>query len=185
MAPELTNLLPDARIRSLRQLYFLRLAVVGVLLLAAVTVVHAVLLLPSYLYLAGEVSEREASLASITARLEGSEEKEVGARVASLAEDSAYLARLATVPKVSAAVSAIIALPRPGIAIQGFSFSPVLEGGAVMTLSGTAMTREALRAYEQSLASQSYIASADLPISAYAQESDIDFTITLTGPFLP
>lgn len=184
MMPNLTNLLPADRLRSLRQIYFLRLAVVSLVMCAGVIVVHGVLLMPSYLYLDSQVKERTSGLAAIEAQLERSEEKEVSARIASLTVDATYLARLAGLPKASAAVSAVTELPRPGIQLTGFSFAPA-EGGAMMTVSGVATTREALRAYERTLSDQAYITSATLPISAYAKDSDIAFTVTLTGPFLP
>ena len=183
MELELTNLLPEERIRSLRRIYFLRLAVVAVLLLSGVTVVHGVLLLPSYMYLRNQVGERAASLATLTTTLAGSEEKEISTRVAALSQDSAHLARLSSVPKASAAVRAIAALPRSGIRLTGFSFAPKESGVAAMSVSGVATTREALRIFEQSLADQPFVTSADLPISAYAKERDISFTISLTGPF--
>jgi Tfp pilus assembly protein PilN len=184
MMPDLTNLLPIDRLRALRQIYFLRLAVVSLVLGAGVIVVHGVLLMPSYLYLDSQVEERTTALAGIEAQLERSEEKQVSARIASLTADATYLARLADLPKASTAVSAVTELPRPGIQLTGFSFAPA-EGGATMTVSGVATTREALRAYERVLSGQTYITSATLPISAYAKDSNITFTITLTGPFLP
>lgn len=185
MMRNLTNLLPKDRNRALRKLYFLRLTVVGVLLLAGIGIVHGVLLLPSYLYVKDLAKERETLLAAVTQRLEGSEEQEIDARVKGLADDAAYLGRLGAAPKASAAVSAILELPRPGITLTGFSFAPSSEGEARMHVSGVAMTRESLRAYEQALKAAAFISSADLPISAYAKERDIDFTIALTGPFLP
>lgn len=184
MEPELTNLLPKERTSALRQLYFLRLAVVSLIVLAGVLIVHGVLLLPSYLYLRNQVAEREDSLTRLTTSLAGTEEQAISMRVAALAADSAHLARLTSVPKASAAVSAIIALPRPGIRLTGFSFAPETDG-AVMTVSGIASTRETLRRFEQSLASAPYVTKADLPISAYAKENDIAFTITLSGPLMP
>lgn len=183
MELKLTNLLPEDRIRSLRRVYFMRLAVVAVLLLSGVILVHGVLLLPSYLHVRNEVGERTASLAALTTTLAGSEEKEISARVAALGEDSAHLARLSSVPKASAAVRAIAALPRSGIRLTGFSFAPKAGTETTMSVSGVATTREALRTFEQSLADQPFITSADLPISAYAKERDISFTISLTGPF--
>lgn len=183
MELELTNLLPEERIRSLRRIYFFRLGVVAVLLLSGVTLVHGVLLLPSYMYLRNQVEERTASLTSLTATLAGSEEKEISVRVAALAEDSAYLARLSSVPKASAAIREIAALPRSGIRLTGFSFAPKEGAESEMSVTGVATTREALRTFEQSLADQPFITSADLPISAYAKERDISFTISLTGPF--
>lgn len=184
MELELTNLLPEERMRSLRHMYFIRLAVVAVVLLSGVTIVHAVLLLPSFMYLRNQVGERSAALAALTTTLAGSEEKEISTRVAALAEDSAYLARLSSVPKASAAIRAITALPRPGIRLTGFSFAPKEGEEASMSVSGVATTREALRTFEQSLANQPFVTSADLPISAYAKERDIPFTISLTGPFI-
>jgi len=186
MSSELTNLLPPERVRSLRQLYFFRLATVGMLVLAGVAVIHAVLLLPSYLYLREQVREREAILTSLTATLAGAEEREVSARVTQLTEDATYLARLTETPAASTAIAAVLRAPRPGIVIRGFTFTAGKDSAeATMNVSGIASSRETLREFEQTLAEEPYVTSTDLPISAYAKESNIDFTIRLTGPFLP
>lgn len=184
MKHELMNLLPDNRIRSLRQVYFLRLATVAVLVLSGVAIVHGVLLLPSYLFVRAQVVERETRLSALTTTLAGAAEQEVSARVAAIASDSAYLAKRAGAPKASTATQAVLAVPREGVRLRGLSFAPS-EGGAQMLISGVASSREALRRYEQALAGEPYIASVELPISAYAKESNIDFTITLAGPFMP
>lgn len=184
MLPELINLLPEPRKRSLRRLYFMRLVVVATVLAAAVMVVHGVLLLPSYLHLRGVVEERTDTLASMQATLAGSEEQELSARIEALRNDATRLGRLSTLPKASAGIAAVLKVPREGIRLSGFSFAPGKDG-ASMTVSGVASTREALRSYEQALANEPYIASSDLPISAYAKESDIAFSILLSGPFLP
>jgi len=178
------DLLPEDRARALRQAYFVRLAVVGVFLLSGVAIVHGVLLLPSYLYLNHQVRERTIELERLSQGLAGSEEQEVSARVKSLSESAAHLARLSTTPKASAAIAAVIEVPRSGIRLTGFSYAPA-ETGAKMTVTGIASTREALRAFEQALRTQPYVESADLPISAYAKESEIPFVITLTGSLLP
>lgn len=184
MKHELTNLLPEGRTRSLRQLYFLRLATVAVLVLSGVAIVHGVLLLPSYLFVRAQVDERQMRLDTLSASLSGAEEQEVSARVAAIATDSAYLAKRAAAPKASSAIAALLAVPHDGIRLRGFSFAPA-EGRARMLVSGVASSRESLRGYEQALAGEPYIEQVDLPISAYAKERDIDFTITLTGTFTP
>lgn len=184
MKYELTNLLPENRLRSLRQVYFLRLATVAVLVLSGVAIVHGVLLLPSYLFVRAQVEEREMRLDALTKTLAGAAEQEVSARVAAIATDSAYLAKRAAAPKASTATQAILAVPREGVRLRGFSFAPQ-ESGAQMLVSGVASSRESLRRYEQALADQPFITGVELPISAYAKESNIDFTITLTGPFTP
>jgi Tfp pilus assembly protein PilN len=185
MMPELTNLLSEGRVRALRRLYLLRVAVVALMLLAGVILVHGVLLLPSFLYLHTAVKEKTSVLAALTAAVDGEEQLQIRARVDTLAGDATYLGRLAQTPKASAAVFAVTKLPRPGIVLTGFSFAPGSGGGASMNVTGTATTRESLRAYEDTLKDVPFVTSVTLPISAYAKERAIDFTVTLTGPFLP
>lgn len=186
MQHELTNLLPRDRVRSLRQLYFLRLAVVAVLLLSIVAIAHAVFLFPTHLFLSGQVRDRTETLASLKASLEGSEEREVSERIASLTNDATYLAALGDMPQAATSIAAIINIGHVGVRLTGFSFDPGnADRPAKMTVSGVADTRESLRSYEQSLLDASFIDTTDLPISAYAKERDIPFTVTLTGSFKP
>lgn len=184
MTRDLTNLLPPDRSRALRAVYFLRLGVVGVLLLTGVAIVHGVLLLPSFLFVKHQVDEQKEELARISNTLAGTEEKEVSARVEALNRDATHIAALGKAPTASAAVRAVIALPREGVRLSGFSFMTGTEKTS-MTVSGVASTRESLRRFEQTLAAEPYIESAELPISAYAKESNIPFVITLTGTLTP
>lgn len=179
------DLLPDARRRALQRAYFLRLATVAVLALAAVVVINAVLLLPSYLALKLRMDERTARLAAVEAGLDGEGDRSVRGRIEGLGREAAYFAELASAPKASRAVAAILGIDRTGIALESFSFEPLPEGGARMALSGVASTRETLRAFEARLRGLPYVGSVDLPIGAYASERDIEFSIALTGPFLP
>lgn len=186
MITEHTNLLPEGRVRALRQLYFMRLAVVAVLLLSVVAVAHSIFLLPSFLFLRDQVGEQRDELARLSTALSGGEEKQVSERVARLNADAKRLAELAAEPRASAVISGIVALPRTGIRITGFTYSPKNASvAASMSVSGVASSRESLRAYEQQLAAEPYVDSTSLPISAYAKERDIPFTIALTGSLTP
>ncbi len=186
MMRDLTNLLPRDRARSLLQLYFLRLSVVGVAMLTVVALAHGVFLLPTYLFLGNQVAEREASIASLQQSLAGSEEREVSERIASLTSDAAYLKGLGDAPHASAAIAAIVERGHAGVRLTGFSYAPPAgDALAKMTVTGVADSRESLRAYEQMLADQPFIDTTELPISAYAKEREIPFTITLTGSFKP
>lgn len=186
MFPELTNLLPRHRIRAFRRGYFLRLGTLALLLLAGIVIAHGLLLLPAYLYAKGEVARETTQLASLNARLQNSEEKQVQIRLAALADNVKYLGRLSTTPTASAAISAVLKVPRTGITLSGFTFTPpTLKEGGRMVISGTASSRDTLRAYALALGQLSFVTNADLPISAYAMENNIPFTITLTGTLTP
>jgi len=181
------NLLPDTRKQALVRLYLTRVGVVAALLLSGVFLVHATLSLPSYVYLHQVIAERTQELSGLGEQLAGSKEREVSARVATLNASATYLSQTQSRVTASGAVRAIGAVPHPGVKLIGFSFSqPLASANAPkMTLTGNAGSRETLRAYVSALGTLPYISKVDLPISAYAKETDIDFTITLSGTFLP
>lgn len=186
MAKELINLLPPERATATRREYFVRLGVVSLLLLAAALVVHGVLLLPSYLYLHQQVVDRQARVASLDAALTGSEGQQVNARVETLDANATYLARLSNAASASASIRTVLSTPHTGIRLIGFTYAPPLGAApGRIGVTGIADTRESLRRYDAALAALPFVISADLPISAYAKESDIEFTITLTGPLTP
>lgn len=183
---ELTNLLPPDRLATQRQGYFLRLATVAVFALAGVALVSGIMLVPSYLYLEHQIQVRERSIAAADANLALSHGKETNARLSALSDTATYLARLATTTTATGALRGVLAVPRPGITLTGLTFTPPTHSGdGQMVLTGSAATREALRTYDDALTQLPFVANADLPISAYAKDADIPFTITLTGTLMP
>jgi len=187
MSHNLINLLSEDRIKALRRDYFLRLTTVAIFFLTLVVIIHGVLLFPSYLSLTQKHREKVTELAEINAKLEDSKQNEVQTRLAALKGDATYLARLTTIPSASSAVRAVLAVPHSGIRITGISFASPLKnaGSGKMMITGIAATREALRAYDLALSGLPFVSNADLPISAYAEESNIIFTVTMTGSLTP
>lgn len=180
------NLLPDARKKVLMHLYALRLGVVAAWLLTGVLIVTVVLMIPAYLYFHQAVQTRTAELAGLGEELAGSEEQQVSTRVKTLNDNAAYLTQAASRVSASGAIRVIASTPRNNIRITGMSFSAGAAGKpSTMNLSGVATTREALRTYVASLKALPYITTVDLPISAYAKETNIEFSIALTGTFTP
>ena len=176
-----TNLLPPERSRLVQRSYFLRLGVVASILGIVLVVVAAVLLLPSYLYLAQAEQVKQEHLASVKAALARLNESQLVARLGSLTKDTAAIDALGKAPSVSGVVRDALGVSRQGITIANLSYVPPRgKTLATLTIAGTAKTREALHAYQAALQSAPFAASADLPVSAYAQATDIPFTITVT-----
>lgn len=166
-------------------MYTIRLVVVGVLLLSGVLVIHSVLTVPALVHQYLAIQESTALVAALEKQLTGSGEQEVSARVVALNEAGAELTRAATSATASGAVRAVIAVPRSGVRITGLSFTRgAADTERQMRVVGRATSREALRAYANALGTVPYIATVDLPISAYAKETDIDFAIVLTGTLM-
>lgn len=186
MSLDVINLLPPERKRAFRRGYFLRLATLSVILLAALVVVHGVLLLPSSIYLSVVRDAKERELAAVKESV-AADTSVTSIRLAKLKADAKYLTRLADTPTASAAVQAVLLIPRQGVRITSITFAPAVGNAAngVMTISGISATREALRSYNLALSAAPYVSKAELPISSYAAESNIPFTITLTGTLTP
>jgi hypothetical protein len=181
MHNERTNLLSPERQRALARDYFLRLGVVIVAFLITLTFISAVLLVPTYVYLAKSVSAKEARLATIESAFSSASEKELSARLAALSSDVAILTTLSDAPSVSKIMSAVFAVSRPGITLSSFTYTPAKgKTSGTLIVSGTAMTRDALRNYQLALQGAPFALSATLPVSAYAEDTYIAFTITVT-----
>lgn len=181
MYNELTNLLPPERQSTLLRDYFLRLGVVTAVLLGILTLVSAVLLVPTYVFLVKSATAKEAQLATIESALSSANEKELSVRLAALTADAAVLTALSNAPSASAIMRAVLALSRPGITLSGFAYTPTAKKvSSTLTVSGTAATRDALRNYQLALQGAPFALSAVLPVSAYAKDTNITFTITVT-----
>jgi Tfp pilus assembly protein PilN len=181
MRNELTNLLPEERQRALRRDYFLRLGIVIIAFFIALTCAAAILLLPTYVFLAESQRAKETHLASIESVLSSSDESALSAQLAALSNDAATLESLSGAPSVSETIVTALAISRPGITLSGFSYSPGTgDNPGTLAISGTAETRDALRNYQLALQSAPFAQSANLPVSAYANDTDIAFTITVT-----
>jgi len=186
MYRELTNLVPTERSRAFRQEYFRRLATVALVMLTVLIGIHAVLLAPSYIYFKEQVAAKRTQLALLEGSLTSAEEQEVGARLKSLEDDRNHLNRLASYPAFSTLMRALLEVPRSGIVLTNFSFAPGQgDAEARVMLSGVAETRTALREYNLALSSLPFVSKVDLPISTYAKETELPFTITITGSLTP
>ncbi len=177
----LTNLVPIERQRIFSRDYLLRLGVVSVVLANVLVVVAGILLIPTYVYLVATTDAKTIRLANIETVLASGDEKQLSDRLAVLANDADILITLQTLPSASATARALLGISRPGITLTGITYAPADETKKwVLAITGIAVTRDALRNYQLALTSASFSRGADLPISVYAKDSNIPFTITVT-----
>lgn len=180
MPNELTDLLPRSRREALSREYRFRLGVVSLILFSALVLTAAMLLVPTYVFLARSAHVKEAHLASIKSVLASSDEAALATRLAALSGDTAALLSLAKRASVSGILNAVLNVSRAGIILSGFVYTPAADKGSdTLAISGIAATRDALRSYQIVLQNTSFVTSAELPVSAYAKDANIAFTITL------
>lgn len=179
MSDRLTDLLPPERRRAIRRDYSLRFGTVVTLFVTALVLVAAALLAPTYVFLAKSVAAKEARLASMRSALSSPDDTALSARLSALKSDAVALSAIA--PSASVIVRAALAVSRSGITLSGFEYVPVAEARpGTLSLSGTASTRDALRGYQLTLEHAPFARSASLPVSTYAKDKNIPFTITVT-----
>lgn len=184
MSTELTNLLPPERKHALARDYTLRLCTFAFLILGFLCIAHGALLIPSYAYVEEQKKNEETRLAELSERREVSGFTDLSERVTAFTAQAEALKELGTLPATSDTIRAVLSLPRTGISITSFVFSPPQgkEPGR-MKISGVASTRESLSSFDSTLNTLSFVESTDLPFSVYAKEKDIPFEIALLLTF--
>lgn len=181
MPNELTNLLLLGRQQALSRDYVIRLGVVVAVLAIMLVLSAAILLVPTYVLLSGNAYTKKMELTKIESSLSSTDEVAFSTRLAALSANVATLVSLSDVPSASATLRGVLALSRPGIALSGLSFTPSTDkSSGLVVVSGLSATRDALRSYQLTLQGASFVRSAALPVSAYAKDTDIPFTITIT-----
>jgi len=180
------NLLPEMRKDSLRRAYLMRFFVVSVLVLFGVLIIQVVGMVPSYVYVEQQQRMYEAELAGLGEKLAGFEEKGIQERVSTLEARAVALQEIANASTASSVFRAVVAVPHAGIKIERLSFT---RGRGDVTpslvIAGVAASRSTLSSYANALSLLPYVTHADLPISAFAKEIDIPFSLTLTGSLTP
>lgn len=177
----LTNLLPSERQRSLTREYALRIAVVAAMLTVVLTIAAGALLMPAYVFLAGSERTKAERLAAIDSAVVPADDAAFAARLATISKNVSALIALSKTPSISALLRETLSIARPGLTLSGFSYAPATaKTAAALTVTGIAATRETLRSYQLALQAAPFARSAALPVSAYAEDTDIPFTITIT-----
>lgn len=181
MDNEPINLLPTERQSALSREYLIRVAVTVTFLVTLLIVTAGALLVPTYIFLTQSASAKQDQLANVEAILSSANEKSLSARLVTLAGETARLSALGTIPSASATIRTVLVTARPGVMLSGFGYTRADDkSSGTLTVSGIAATRDALRSYQLALQSSSFAAAANLPVSAYAKDTNIEFTIMVT-----
>ncbi len=173
------NLLPPERLHALVSSYYARLAVVGLGLFVVVLLAAAALLSPSYVYLRETLAIKEALLGQSGGEDAG-EESLLAARTAALTQRARILTNVVQGRSASSLLREVLAAPRSGVTLVGLNYTSATDNKpGTLLLSGTALSRDQLRNYQLALMGMPFAASVDLPVNAYAKDTNIPFSMTV------
>ena len=185
MSHDVINFLPEEKIRAFRRMYQARILSTAAVALAFLVVAHVALLTPTYLYIENEYTSRNAQLKALASERAQEGQETLAVRVEALAKNTERLDAFLEKPRASTFAQALLAVPQTGISLHALSIDVPAGNKITIRVSGTASSREELRTYHLALSALSFVSSADLPLSVYAKENDIPFSISLTGTLSP
>ncbi len=178
---KLINLLQKKETQEFFFGYAMRFSVLFCIGLVCVTLVHATLLFPSYVFLKEEQQALRKQLTVISQTMTP-EEMLIQERLNGLEVRSVRIEEIAKEVAFSDELRRVLAVPREGIILSGFVFSRGPEADIYrLFISGTASTRLSLRTYDTALRQVEGVIRTNLPINAFAQENNISFTIEFVG----
>lgn len=173
------NLLPKQEGEEVKREYRYRLVIISVIFLTASFFLGIILLIPSYII--SSKREKRVSLEYEEAKKvsEASEYKDLNDVIGKTNEKLGILTPKEGALYLHDVISNIVRLKNSGIKIDRFSF----KAGREIQVSGTALNRESLLSFTRSLERDKTFSGVETPISNFARNTDIDFSIKVTGNF--
>lgn len=172
------NLLPEKNRQLVTREYYMRLAVVSLLLLAVVSLIGIVTLLPAYFSARAKLASVQAEATFVEQSLSARDSTAVQA-VRTINDELRAIRSVQDEPRIEELVRAVLSGKPTGISLSSVNFEKEGNGGN-MLIRGVAVSRDALLSFRRALEAESRFSAVDLPISNLAQTEDIDFTLTLT-----
>ncbi len=174
------SLLPEEYRKKMQKEYRIRLAVVGLLGLIALAVISGVFIFPTYLRISTEnnitsiqkqVLENQITLQTGQNSSEDIKSVKQNMSIASLDQRSAI-----------SAISAVVQAQSKDIKLTNFSYT-YNSKASNLSINGIALNRQALQSFQKNLSAQKLFTSVELPLSDYAKDSNISFSINIVGAF--
>lgn len=177
------NLLPKTEKDTIRREYRMRLAIVVLWLSFATFLVASFLLLPSFVL--SSVKEK-AALHRFTT-LSAEVEHESGARLRNLLAETQsqlpFFSRKAPAARWHELLTQLVSQKTDTISLTTVSFAGGENGARQVVIAGTARDRAGLRTFAKSLERIRFFEKVAVPISNYAKDTNIEFSVHITGTF--
>lgn len=174
------NHLPAAAKQRVKREYWMRVATVMLVLVGSSVLGVAILHTPAYVAVNNQLEQYQDSFSAAAARTE-----DLQAAEATVIETNQLTTRVlenASTTPLRQYYRAILSQVSDQVTVTAFSIRREEESGTPgnISLSGVAVTREALANFQRALEQDEHFASAELPISSLASSRDISFSMTLT-----
>ncbi len=176
------NLLPSESKIAIRKEFNLRLAGLSALALLITLLIAIVLLIPSYLFSKANEKEVLANKGIVEQSLRAQENETLKVDLAQARETLGVLLPTSA-PSTSFVLDKITALKGGGISITKLELIALANSTKQVQISGLASDRDTLLSFKKKLSESKLFSEIDLPVSNFADQTDIEFNMTLQGAF--
>ncbi len=177
------NLLPDLLKEAIHREFKMRLAVFIVAGILSTLCVGIILLIPSYLLSRTIENEVTVTKGLIDKSLSSKENATLKITLAETREVLDLLSSKEESSTISTLLKQVIALKSDSISITRLSYTALSDKERQLTVAGIAENRDTLLAFKKKIGESKLFFRIDLPISNFTDETNILFTMTLTGNF--
>lgn len=174
------SLLPEEYRKKLQTEYRIRLAVIGLIGILALAIISGVFVFPTYLRVTTENSISQLQKQALEKQIAIQTGQNSSNDIKSIKQNLS----IATLDQRSVikVISAVVQTQSSSIKLTSFSYTYNPKASTLM-ISGIALDRQSLQTFQKKLSAQSIFKSADLPLSDYAKDANIPFSINLIGSF--
>lgn len=177
------NLLPQEEKKKILTEYRFRLGIVAVFAVAALVLASLVLLAPSYFLAVSKYKSISVELAALESKQgQGVRDKDINTQINTINKKiNMFLKGVAVDTTASSTMQVILSILRTkgdAIKIQGVTYD-IGTGQGRFVVVGTALNRDGLSQFVESLKKEPTFAKVEIPISSYVKSSDIDFSIVV------
>ncbi len=180
----MTNLLPQSEQSLIKKEYKYRRLVVMILLLVGAVVVSSGFLFPSLIL--SNIKLSTISDAAEKARISNEQQTKDSSSGAVLKTTENKLALLKSKDSETAftyLVDLITENKSPDIRIKDISYERSDDGNGKIVVSGLSKNRESLTVFSNQMQAISIFKAVDLPVSNFAKDKDISFSMQISGTF--
>lgn len=174
------NLLPDNLRKIIVKEYSLRRAIVILFFIIFIQISFMVFLMPTWLISTYKEEDVVLRGADMNGRLSNLNIASTTDDIKSLNNKVSVIQTYLDYPGFNKYLTFILSKQTKSILIKNIAYSNADSKSVTISVDGTAATREVLRNFVKSLQTSESFKSVDIPISNYAKEKDLVFTIKIT-----
>jgi hypothetical protein len=169
------HLLPEKEKKILQREYISRLILIGLIFVLASLLVGSVFLFPSYLLSVRKLADANMNNQQVKSAIAAKTDSALTTFLATLKDNLNALVPISKTTNFSILAREITDKKESGIKINEFS-----QSDQTLIINGVSSDRQSLLRFSHELQTIKDFSKVDLPISDFAKDKDINFSITLT-----